>query len=163
MTKLTGLNRFLTDNYDNIAKNIINNIKACKKVDQMLTAVFPTIKDVEMTFHSINNAEKAKAFLKHEKLGTNLRKACRELLAVKTNNINKFFDKEGAKRVKACMKLFYITTELPLFKEVLDRYFFGKYDGRTIRIIRGMEKEDKKIKKQIEILTRRLKEYAKDL
>ena len=108
--------------------------------------IFPRIKglgDSMAERHlAIESLEEAGAYLKHEKLGNGLIEVTNMLLKVPTNDISKVITAEDASIIHASMTLFSQVENAPdCFQEMLDRFFEGLSDKRTLDIIRDMEFE----------------------
>ena len=147
MTRLIyGLEKYLAKEFVETRPVIINKITEGKKVTESIVGLFPIIRKGNDKRLAIDSPNDARNYLRNPKTGGYTRKACEALLKLKTNNINKIFNKEDVKRVQSCMTLFALTTKCELFNKVLDRYFFGKYDGYTIRALKAMKKEEDKIR-----------------
>lgn len=115
-------------------------IKKGKKTSHWIWFIFPQIKGLgksqKSIFYSISNVEEAQDFYNHPILGNNLRKISRELLQHNKESILKiigsFLD---AKKVCSSMTLFYIATKDPLFKEIIDTFFFKTFDYTTLALL----------------------------
>jgi O-acetyl-ADP-ribose deacetylase (regulator of RNase III)/uncharacterized protein (DUF1810 family) len=95
--------------------------------------------------YSINSIEEAKAYLENNTLGNNMVEICNALLRQNTNNPSDIFDKPDDWKLKSCMTLFAsISEEHSIFQQVLDKYFEGKKDGKTLsRIDKKQTADDK--------------------
>ena len=64
---------------------------------------------------------------------------CNALLALEAKDILQVMGRPDDKKLKSSMTLFEAAAEDPeVFQRVLDKYYQGKRDGRTLRML-GME------------------------
>ena len=75
------------------------------------------------------------AYLEHPTIGTRLRECVDVLLAVTGKTAHEIFGSPDDMKLKSSMTLFaYITPEGSVFEQVLDGYFGGERDGRTLEL-----------------------------
>jgi len=136
------LQRFLTEQ-DKDYQTALNEIKSGLKKNHWIWYVFPQLdglvakpSDNTKKF-SIKNRNEAIAYYKHPILRTRLREITQELLKHKKKNIQQIMDEVDSVKLRSCMTLFdYISSdETSLFREVLDQYFSGQVDQKTIEIL----------------------------
>jgi uncharacterized protein (DUF1810 family) len=121
-------------------KTAFMEIKAGKKVSHWMWYIFPQIKGLGFSettkLYSIQDIEEAKEFLNHPILGQNLRSISSELLNLTTNNATMVFGKPDDKKLQSSMTLFsMIPGTDPVFQKVLDKYFSGEKDLKTIGLV----------------------------
>lgn len=87
--------------------------------------------------YAIPSVEEAKAYLGHPVLGTRLREMARELLQFREKDAFKVFGSPDDLKLRSCMTLFSVVdhSEDPLFRQVLDQYFHGEPDPKTIELL----------------------------
>ena len=80
-----------------------------------------------------SDIEEAKAYLNHPILGSRLREITSVLLN-QTENLSARDILGGidSMKVKSCMTLFYMASKEQLFLDVLNRYYNGNFDKRTL-------------------------------
>lgn len=135
-----SLERFITAhdrNYD-IARN---ELKQGKKLSHWMWYIFPQIKGLGKSptseFYGIQNLDEAKAYINHFILGNNMRTLCEVLLSLESNNPTKIFGRPDDMKLKSSMTLFSLATDdNGIFVSVLDKFYNGKLDNRTIRIVK---------------------------
>lgn len=87
-------------------------------------------------YYAIKSLDEAAAFLQDPNLGRNLREICHVLLSLETNNATEVFGKPDDIKLKSSMTLFSLVTDTdPVFQDVLNKYFGGKRDYRTLKIL----------------------------
>ena len=119
-----------------MAKNELMN---GSKNSHWMWYIFPQLKGLgksETSYqYGINGLGEAKAYFDHAVLGTRLIELCNVLLNLNTNNPNEVFGDLDAKKLQSSMTLFYGATKNDLFKKVIDKYFEGKADELTLRLV----------------------------
>lgn len=114
-----------------------------RKRSHWMWYVFPQITGLGMTstsqYYSIKSAEEAKAYMEHPYLGENMRRICKALLSLQENDPHKIFGTPDDLKLCSSMTLFARTVpEEPLFQQVLEQYYDGRRDERTIEILKRM-------------------------
>ena len=82
--------------------------------------------------------DEAIAFLQDPYLGGNLLEISNALLTLNMDNPTVIFGKPDDRKLQRCMTLFaHISENGSVFHQVLDKYFKGKSDRRTIDILKN--------------------------
>lgn len=115
-----------------------------RKHSHWMWYIFPQIEGLGMTstsvFYSIKSLAEAKAYIAHPYLGDNLKKICRVLLSLDENDPYKIFDSPDYLKLRSSMTLFAeANPEEDVFQKVLDKYYGGKKDERTLEILERLE------------------------
>lgn len=102
--------------------------------------IFPQIKGLGFSetskYYAIEDVEEAQEFLNHPVLGNNLILITSELLKLKTNNATVIFGSPDDMKLCSSMTLFAsMPGSDPVFEKVLQKYFDGKADRKTVQII----------------------------
>ena len=110
------------------------------KVSHWMWYIFPQIyglgRSSTSQFYAIRDLEEARAYLQDKYLRNNLETICKALLELKTNDALTIFGKPDNMKLKSSMTLFaYISDETSIFHKVLEKYFDGNMDQRTIKIL----------------------------
>lgn len=117
----------------------LNEIKSGRKLTHWMWFIFPQIKgigfSIRSVFFSIKDEEEAKEYLNHPLLGKRLREISNALLELKTVNPIEIFGGIDAKKLRSCMTLFDIVEPESVFDEVLLKFFDGKRDQKTLKIL----------------------------
>ncbi len=84
--------------------------------------------------YAISGLEEAKAFLADPCLGGNLRQICSALLELESSDpVEVFGGHTDAMKLRSSMTLFACAAEgEDIFRRVLDKFFGGRMDGRTL-------------------------------
>ena len=90
-------------------------------------------------FFSIASLDEARAYLKHPILGARLREITTELLKKSTDNPEEIFGGIDSIKLRSSMTLFECADpDCAVFGQVLDKYFKGKRDKKTLDLL-GMK------------------------
>jgi uncharacterized protein (DUF1810 family) len=86
--------------------------------------------------YAIKDLQEAAGFLNHPVLGSRLINISRELLKLKTNDAHRVFGSPDDLKLKSAMTLFSMLPEAdPVFQTVLEKFFNGEKDIKTLRLI----------------------------
>jgi len=87
--------------------------------------------------YAIKSREEAVAYLHHGLLGARLREITSALLEVQGKSAREIMGSPDDMKLKSCMTLFaLVSDENNIFQAVLDQYFGGKADERTIDLLK---------------------------
>ena len=139
MEKKYDLSRFVSAqerDYKDALKEITNG----RKQSHWMWYIFPQIKGLGMSYTSnyygIENLEEAVEYLQEPYLKDNLVKICGVLLSLETDNPTKVFGRPDDMKLKSSMTLFACANpEETVFQAVLDKYFGGIPDYKTMKIL----------------------------
>ena len=117
----------------------LTEVKSGKKLSHWIWYIFPQLKGLGTSessqYYGINYIEEARAYLQHPILGARLRDITTIFLDSVGKNAQDVFGYLDAMKVRSCMTLFYEVSEDDLFRKVLDRYYSGLADERTLAIL----------------------------
>ena len=119
----------------------LSEIKSGRKTSHWMWYIFPQIHGLghssTSVYYSIKNSEEAKAFLDDDYLGNNLITICNALSELDSNNATEIFGNPDNMKLKSSMTLFmHAANENTIFKRVLDKFFNGEQDNRTLSILK---------------------------
>ena len=136
--KMQPLKRFL-DAQEQMYGMALAEVKSGKKLSHWIWYIFPQLKGLGMSgnshYYGIDNLEEAKAYLQHPVLGTRLREITTTFLELSGVNAKDVFGYLDAMKVRSCMTLFNEVSEDDLFRRVLERYYSGLADEKTLTIL----------------------------
>lgn len=117
----------------------LTEIKNGRKESHWIWYIFPQIaglgRSATSEYYAIQNLSEAKMYLENEYLRNNLLTICQALLDLKTDNAEEVLGWIDAIKLKSSMTLFTLATpEEPVFKAVLDKFFHGQLDEKTVEI-----------------------------
>ena len=136
---MNNLKRFL-DGQENDFERALSEIKRGRKQSHWMWYVFPQIAGLGFSstskFYAIKNRAEAESYLSHSVLGKRLIEISEALLEIEGKTANQIFGSPDDVKLKSSMTLFGALDDTnPVFQRVLDKYFGGAKDQRTLEII----------------------------
>ena len=142
---MSDLNRFL-EAQEKDYEIALKEIKNGKKASCWMWYIFPQLKGLGSThmanFYGIDNIEEAIEYLHNETLSNRLIEISKALLELEDDsNIKDIMGYPDDLKLRSCMTLFKKAEELSevkfdnIFQKVLDKYYNGEEDGRTLTIL----------------------------
>jgi len=115
-------------------------IKSGKKESHWMWYIFPQILGLGYTsvsiLYAIKDIKEATAYLNHEILGTRLIEISNALLQLETDDARKIFGSPDNMKLRSSMTLFSLVPGADkVFQAVLDKFFNGKKDERTLQLL----------------------------
>jgi len=134
-----SLKRF-TDAQENSYTAAFSEIQQGKKKSHWMWYIFPQITGLGFSetsrYYAIKDLQEAAGFLKHAVLGPRLINISRELLKLKTNDAHLVFGSPDDLKLQSSMTLFSSLQDAdPVFQLVLEKFFEGSRDIKTLHII----------------------------
>jgi len=122
-------------------RSALAEIEAGRKVSHWMWYVFPQYDGLGFSatsrHYAIKNLEEAQAYLGHPILSPRLGECVDALLAISGRSAHEIFGSPDDLKLKSCMTLFArISPEGSVFEQVLDKYFEGQGDLKTLELIR---------------------------
>ncbi len=139
-----SLQRFI-DAQENDYEIALTEIEQGRKRSHWMWYIFPQVQGLGSSetskFYAIKNIEEAEEYLKHPVLGERLIRICTALMNNTGNDAHKIFGSPDDRKLQSSMTLF---AQLPgtdaIFQKVLDKFFNGTKDNKTIEILRNATK-----------------------
>ena len=102
--------------------------------------IFPQLKGLGKSttseYYGIQNLDEAKAFLQDKTLGVHLLEISNALLRLDCDDARILMGRPDDMKLKSCMTLFSVADpQEQVFKAVLEKFFHGKPDYRTLRLL----------------------------
>ena len=118
----------------------LREIRNGRKSTHWMWYIFPQILGLGWSetsqYYAIQSPDEARAFLEDPYLGGNLLEISRALLELKGNDPTEVFGTPDDMKLKSSMTLFaYVSEDGSVFHQVLEKYFNGNTDDRTLAII----------------------------
>lgn len=133
-----NLNRYLSPHEKDYQK-ALQEIISGKKTSHWMWYIFPQIQGLGSTdyarLYAIQNLAEAKKYINHPILGAHLLQICAELLKLKSDDAFEIFGKPDNRKLKSCMTLFAQVSEETVFKQVLNKFYDGEMDQKTLDIL----------------------------
>lgn len=116
-------------------------IRSGRKRSHWMWYIFPQIDGLGYSFtaryYAIQNLDEAKAYLHDPLLSDHLNEICESLLSLKESDPYRIFGSPDDLKLCSSMTLFeQADPDNPVFGEVLDRYYQGKRDQKTLNILK---------------------------
>lgn len=133
------LNRFLTAQERSYA-TALAEIKAGRKRSHWMWYIFPQIAGLGMSstaqYYSIQDRLEAEEYMAHPVLGTRLLEISRALLALESSDASAVMGYPDDLKLRSCMTLFAQVSDDPVFEAVLDKFYGGSPDPRTLALLK---------------------------
>lgn len=141
--KMSDLQRFIDAQNMNYGA-ALEEIKSGRKQSCWMWYVFPQIQGLGHSptakRYEIRDLQEAKEYLRNDILRNRLEEICRAALEAESNDAYLVFGSPDDLKLRSSMTLFEAAEpENELFKKVLEKYFQGKRDMRTLKILKTQE------------------------
>ncbi|MDE5556468.1 MAG: DUF1810 domain-containing protein [Ruminococcus sp.] len=119
---------------------VLNEIKNGKKCSHWIWYIFPQLAELGRSstakYYGIKDINEAKQYLENDTLRERLIEISETLLSVDDTAVN-ILGYINAMKVKSCMTLFHeADPSIEIFTKVIDKFYDGKYDNRTLAVLR---------------------------
>ena len=136
---MNDLKRFL-DAQENDFEIALSEVKNGSKQSHWMWYIFPQIKGLGFSsmanFYAIKTKAEAENYLAHPVLGKRLIEISTALLEIEGKTAHQIFGSPDDVKLKSSMTLFAALNETnPVFQKVLDKYFDGAKDFKTLELI----------------------------
>ena len=145
-----NLRRF-TGAQEGIYDTVLAELKRGQKRTHWMWFIFPQIDGLAYSatskHYAIKSIEEARQYLNHPVLGTRLLECAETVLAVEGRSVSEIFGYPDDLKLKSSMTLFaYVANPRFLFIRVLDKYFQGEQDVRTLDLLENLKEKMSKEK-----------------
>lgn len=125
----------------------LREIRQGKKRSHWMWYIFPQLTGLGRSpvaeYYAIKNLEEAKEYLKDDYLRENLLSISNALLGAKSGNAAEIFGFPDYLKLHSSMTLFSIAgPEYEVFGQVLEKFFQGKRDENTLRILEKQQRKE---------------------
>lgn len=111
-----------------------------RKESHWIWYIFPQLKGLGMSstsnYFGIRDIEEAKEYYSHPILGKRLIELTKIVLNINTDGIHKIMPSPDDLKLRSSMTLFYAATGDELFMSVIDKYYDGQLDRKTLRLLK---------------------------
>lgn len=133
------LDRFLQAQEDDY-RDALSEIRAGQKESHWMWYIFPQFDGLGFSatskLYAIKSVAEAKAYLAHPILGPRLLKCCEAALGVQGRSAVEVFGSPDDMKLQSSATLFAaVSPPGSVFERVLDKYFGGERDEKTLRLI----------------------------
>ena len=139
----SDLSRFLkAQEYD--YAQALKEIRAGRNRSHWMWYIFPQIQGLGFSstaqFYAIRDLDEAKDYLAHPILGARLKEISSALLQLEGLSASEIFGYPDDLKLRSSMTLFRLADlKCNIFRDVIDKYYDGKPDSRTVEIVQGMK------------------------
>jgi uncharacterized protein (DUF1810 family) len=134
------LRRFLGAQ-DSVYDRVLEELKNGRKRSHWMWYIFPQVDGLGYSatskHYAIKSTEEARAYLNHPVLGSRLLECAEAVLAIKGRSASDIFGYPDDLKLQSSMTLFAsVAGPDSIFVRVLDKYFLGERDMRTLQLLR---------------------------
>lgn len=139
MADAFDLNRFVTAQQP-VYNAVLRELAAGRKSSHWMWFIFPQLRGLgrssTASFYGIASVAEALAYWRHPVLGARLAECCSALLRIEGKTALEVFGSPDDMKLKSSMTLFeHAAPEAAVFGRVLERYFGGSRDRRTLELL----------------------------
>ena len=117
----------------------LDEVRAGYKSSHWMWYIFPQLKGLGFSstaqYYGINGREEAMAYLKHPVLGARLREITTVFLQLSGVSAKEVLGHTDAMKMLSCMTLFNMVSPNDIFQQVIDKYYNGRVDRRTLSLL----------------------------
>jgi len=122
----------------------LEEVKDGYKRGHWMWYIFPQIAGLGSTdiskHYAIKNLQEATDYLMDQQLGYRLTEICKALLALDTDDAQHIFGSPDCLKLRSSMTLFdAVPATFPVFAQVLDKFYTGERDERTLQILQSLK------------------------
>lgn len=133
------LSRFV-EAHDRSYSRALEEIREGRKQSHWMWYIFPQIEGLGLSstsrFYAIADLEEARAYMQHPMLGAHMIEICGVLLGLSANDAEDVMGYPDDLKLRSSMTLFsQAVPSVKIFQQVLDKYFDGKMDQKTLEIL----------------------------
>ena len=141
MANAADLDRFLVAQ-EPVYETALEELAAGEKASHWMWFVFPQLRGLGRSptaaFYGFASEAEALAYWRHPVLGKRLAECCAAVLRIRGRSALEVFGSPDDLKLKSCMTLFErVAADTTVFTQVLDRYFAGERDRRTLALLAG--------------------------
>jgi uncharacterized protein (DUF1810 family) len=146
------LDRF-TNAQEGIYDNVLAELRGGQKRTHWMWFIFPQIDGLAHSttsrHYAIKSIEEARRYLNHPVLGARLLECSETVLAVERRSVSEIFGYPDDLKLKSSMTLFaYVAGPRSVFVRILEKYFHGEQDVRTLDLLEKLKEKRSKGKIQ---------------
>jgi len=139
MNDTFDLNRFI-DAQRAVYPDVLEELRSGRKRSHWMWFIFPQLAGLGHSetsrFYAISGAAEATAYLNNPLMGARLLECTRTVLERSGQSARAMFGTPDDMKLRSCMTLFAsVAPEQVCFQQVLDRFFDGETDAKTIALL----------------------------
>ena len=136
---LFNLDRFISAQ-QGVYDRVLAELRDGQKRSHWMWYVFPQFQGLAQSntsrYYAIKTREEAIAYLQHPVLGKRLRECTEAVTNIEGKSVSEIFGYPDDLKLKSSMTLFSSVASDPLFDRVLDKYFQGEEDEKTLQLLK---------------------------
>ncbi len=118
----------------------LGQLRVGRKTGHWMWWIFPQVAGLGMSStsaaYALADLDEAAAYLRHDVLGPRLLACCRALLDLEDATAEQVLGSVDAMKLRSSMTLFaHADPSEPVFREVLERFYDGREDERTVQLL----------------------------
>ena len=135
-----------TSAQERIYDRVLTELRSGQKRTHWMWYIFPQFDGLGHStaskYYAIKSIEEARQYLNHPVLGKRLLECAEVVLAIEGRSISEIFDYPDDLKLKSSMTLFAHVSDLcSVFVCVLDKYFHGEQDVRTLQLLEKLKEK----------------------
>ena len=120
--------------------DVCDELAAGRKTTHWIWFIFPQLRELGRSatarFYGITSRDEALAYWQHPVLGPRLKQCAELVLQVSGKTAHDIFGTPDELKLRSCMTLFAaVAGEEPVFTRVLERFYGGRPDERTLALL----------------------------
>jgi uncharacterized protein (DUF1810 family) len=136
---MADLNRFIEAQQSNF-EIALSEIRAGRKQSHWIWYIFPQLRGLGHSYNAdlygLEDLAETSAYFSHPTLGPRLVEISQALLGLPGKNATAVMGSPDDLKLRSCMTLFSLVPSAdPVFRQVLEKYFRGQGDGKTIALL----------------------------
>ena len=139
MNENYNLKRFI-EAQEGVYPVALRELREGRKRSHWMWYIFPQLKHLghsyNAKYYGLSGVDEAAAYLAEPVLGQRLREVSTAILNLPTNDAHEVFGGIDSLKLRSSMTLFDLVSPNDVFARVLDKYFNGQRDNRTLTIIK---------------------------
>lgn len=126
-------------------EDALREMRCGRKQTHWMWYIFPQLRGLGRSAMSmrydLDGLEEARAYLAHPVLGPRLLECCEAVLKADSNDPWEVFGSPDDLKFRSCLTLFALADpSVPIFEQLLDKFYGGQKDLRTIQILNRKSK-----------------------
>ena len=122
----------------------LSDIRNGRKESHWMWYIFPQItglgRSTTAEYYAIKSKEEAKGYIEDPVLGKRLIEISQALFQIESDDAEMVMGGPDNLKLRSCMTLFAeVAPEQPVFRNVLEKFYDGEMDGKTLDILKKME------------------------
>ena len=122
----------------------LSEIRNGRKESHWMWYIFPQItglgRSTTAEYYAIKSKEEAKGYIEDPVLGKRLVEISQALFQIESDDAEMVMGWPDNLKLRSCMTLFAeVAPEQPVFRNVLEKFYDGEMDGKTLDILKKME------------------------